>query len=91
MSVQQLAPPTIIEIARELREFEERNHMTTTEFLAVSGRVPEMDEDEAVEWFYRAEQLRVLQELGGGNRYSRSGRELSNCDSVIDLMDCLAA
>lgn len=93
MPVEQLAPPTISEIARELTSYEEQYGITTAEFLAEDGRFPEIDEDDAVEWLYRVEQLRVLQDIESMRPYSRSERgvSLKNCNSVMDCMDCLAA
>jgi len=90
MPVQQIAPPTIIEIARELASYEEQYGITTAKFLEEDCRIPEIDEDDAVEWFYRVEQLRVLQEVDCMRPYSRveRGVSLKNHDSV---MDCLAA
>lgn len=90
MPVQQLAPPTMIEIARELASYEEQYQITTAAFLSKGGCIPEIDEDDAVEWLYRVEQLRVLQQLDSMRPYSRveRGTSLKNHDSV---MDCLAA
>ncbi|MGD0521006.1 MAG: hypothetical protein ABSA48_07095 [Terracidiphilus sp.] len=90
MSVQQLAPLTISEIARELAFYEVQYGTTTAAFLAAEGHIPEIDEDDAVEWFYRVEQLRVLRLVDSKCPYSRieRGTPLENCDN---MMDCLAA
>jgi hypothetical protein len=90
MSVQQLAPPTRSEIMRELAFYENQYQITTDAFLAAEGRIPEIDEDDAVEWHYRVEQLRVLQQIESSRPYSCAVRvqSLKNCES---MMDCLAA
>lgn len=88
MSVHQLVPPTISEIARELASYEEQYGITTAAFLAADGSIPDVDEDDAVEWLYRVEQLRVLQQADSVSPYSRveRGISLKNCDSMLDRL-----
>ncbi len=90
MPVQQLAPPSVAEITRELALYEKRYNTTTAVFLESEGAIPEIDEDDAVEWQYRVEQLRALQQTEAARPYSRARRgvSLENDDCV---MDCLAA
>jgi hypothetical protein len=47
-----------------------------------------MDEDEAVEWLYLAEQRKLLQEVTASCPYSRTraGKPLKNSDSVFDRL-----
>lgn len=93
MPVQQLAPPTLNDIVSDLQEFERKYGITTVDFLAKDGLVSEVDDDDAVEWLYRVEQFRVLQQRSSGYAASRTERATSVKDStdVIDVMDQLAA
>ena len=88
MSVQQLAPPTRSEIARELAFYENRYQITTAAFLAEEGCIPDIDEDDAVEWLYRIEQLRVLQQVDLRRPYSCAVRvqSLENRESMMDRL-----
>ena len=89
MPVEQLATPTISEIGRELAAYQEQYGITTEQFLAGEG-VCEVDEDDANDWYYRVEQLRVLRQVQFVHPYAQveKGTSLKNCDSK---MDCLAA
>jgi hypothetical protein len=93
MPVEQLAPPTLTEVERDIAVYEDRYQMTTADFLAADGCVSGIDEDDAVEWLYRAEQRRVLQEPEFSSPYSRCDRAkpLNGCTNVMDVMDRLAA
>ena len=94
MPVQQLASPTLSDVVSDLREFERKYGITTLDFLAKDGLIPEVDDDDAVEWLYRVEQFRVLQqEKGGTSGPSRTERatSLKASTDVIDVMDQLAA
>jgi hypothetical protein len=93
MPVQQLAPPTLNEIVDDLRGFERKYQISTVDFLAKDGLILEVDDDDAVEWLYRVEQFRALQQGRSGYPGSRTERatSLNSCTDVIDVMDQLAA
>jgi hypothetical protein len=93
MPVEQIAQPSIDEIRRDLKAYEDKYSMSTAAFIAVNGCVDQIDEDDAVEWLYRAEQLRVLEEPVAHSPYSRNERpkELKNCSDASELMVKLAA
>lgn len=93
MSVEQLAPLSIEEIRRELASYEEQYQVSTSTFLEKDGCIPGIDEDDAVEWLYRVEQLRVLQEPKVVSPYARSvdASPLKGCMDVIEVLDRLAA
>lgn len=88
MPVQLLAPPTISEIALELAEFERQYHISTNAFIEAEGRIPEVDEDDAVEWLYCWAQFLALQGSQVGCAYSHAerGAKLKNCERVMDLL-----
>jgi hypothetical protein len=88
MSIQHLAPPTIDEVEHALRALETQYGITTPAFIEVEGRVPNVDEDDAVEWDYLVEQLRCLREVEVKFSYSRIKGEttLMNNDSVMDRL-----
>jgi hypothetical protein len=88
MPVQQLASPSITDIVRELTSYEEQYGVSTDDFLAAEGRLPEIDEDDAVEWLYRIEQLRVLREVDCMHPYSRleRGTSLKNEECMMDRL-----
>ena len=69
MPVQQLPPPTIAEVEKDIADYERKYNMTTAAFLALTEADPSIDEDDAMEWAYRAEQLAALREA---NRSSLS-------------------
>jgi hypothetical protein len=88
MPVQQLAPPTLNEISQETARFEERFGVSTAEFLANENALPEIDEDDAVEWLYLAEQLKALQQVAAASPYARNevGKALKNSLCVMDRL-----
>jgi hypothetical protein len=61
MPVQQLIPPTIAEVEQSIASFERQYGITTPDFLA-STNSTFIDDDDAVEWLYCVEQLKVLRE-----------------------------
>lgn len=93
MPVQQLAPPSVADIRRDLFNLEQKYSTSTAAFVAADGYVPGIDEEDAVEWLYRAEQLRVLEEPEVFSPYSRTERAttLKGCTNVMEVMDQLAA
>lgn len=87
MPVQQLSPPTITEILRELTSYEEQYGVSTAMFLTAEESLPEIDEDDAVEWLYRAEQLRVLRDADRVRSYSHLERgTLKNEECMADRL-----
>jgi hypothetical protein len=88
MPIHQLAPPTITDVVRELTSYEEQYGISTEKFLEADGRFPEIDEDDAVEWLYRAEQLRVLRDFENLRPYSslERGMSLENDECSQDLL-----
>jgi len=90
MPVQQLAPPTVSEIERDIAAFETQYQVSTRAFVEADGRVSEIDEDDAVDWFYLVEQLKFLRRGEVISSYSRAANSssLKNC---VDVMDRLAA
>jgi hypothetical protein len=93
MPVQQLALPTLNEVANELREFERKYGITTVDFLEKDGLLSDVDDDDAVEWLYFVEQFRVLQQTKGGSSDTRTehATSLNSRANVTEVMDCLAA
>jgi hypothetical protein len=90
MPVEQFAPPTIDEIRRDLAAYEQRYNMSTSEFLKRDGCVVGIDEDDAVEWLYRAEQIRFLQEQAVVSPYAHLEHAVP-LKTCTDTMDRLAA
>jgi len=93
MPVEQVKAPSIAEVRRDLKAYEEQYAMSTAEFQAKCGCDDRIDEDDAVEWLYRAEQLRVLEEGDARSPYARAERrELRQSNATVaELMDRLAA
>jgi hypothetical protein len=93
MTVKQLAPPTLNEVANELREFEKKYAMTTVDFLEKDGLLPNVEGDDAVEWLYRVEQFRALRRVEGSPSSTRIERatSLNSRADVNEVMDRLAA
>ncbi len=60
MTVEQRKPLTLEEVVQELREFEEKYSMSTAEFQAKLGLDFRVEDDDAMDWLYRAKQLLVL-------------------------------
>lgn len=88
MPIQKLEPPTLNEINHGIAHFEERFHISTEEFLLSEETVPQLTEDDAVEWLYLVEQRRALQDAATINPYSRSvsGKALKNRHSILDRL-----
>lgn len=92
MPVEQIAPPTLAEIAQNLKEYEKKYRISTVDFLEVDGEIAEVDDDDAMEWLYLVEQFRSLQQ-GRNVQTSRTERATSvrGCISANDAMEKLAA
>jgi hypothetical protein len=88
MPIQQLAPRTFNEICLEIAELEARFQLTTAEFLALQSPLPGIDEDEAVDWLYLAEQRRTLHEVAARQPYLRTeaGKPLKNSQCIMDRL-----
>jgi hypothetical protein len=90
MSVQQIAPLTLGEIVEDLRKFEKAYNISTVAFVAADGLIEEVDEDDAVEWLYRVEQFRTLQQSPKTSRTERA-TSVGGCVSAVKAMEELAA
>lgn len=88
MPVQQVAPPTFNDISQEIARFEDRFGISTAEFLAAANPLPQMDEDDAVEWQYLAEQRKALQQVASAFLYSHAavGKTLRNSPCALDRL-----
>lgn len=88
MPIVQLAPRTLVEICEDITAFERRFNLSTADFIAMDSRLPEIDEDEAVEWLYLAEQRTALQETSARRPYLRCavGKTLKNNQCSMDLL-----
>ena len=64
--------PTIESVTREIEAFESLYSIDTEELVLHEGRVPAVDREDAVDWLYLYEQLRVLRELAVESLYSGS-------------------
>jgi hypothetical protein len=64
--------PTIESVTREIEVFESRYGIETEQLVQHEGRIPAVDPEDAVDWLYLYEQLRVLRELAVESLYSGS-------------------
>jgi len=62
--------PTIESVTREIESFENRYGIETDELVLHEGRMSQVDREDAVDWLYLNEQLRVLRELAVESLYS---------------------
>ena len=92
MSVQQLSPPTVEEIERDLAEFEAQYQISTADFVVAAYCVPGVDEDDAVNWSYLIEQLKFFRRIEVVSSYSRVDPAplLENCDTTSDRLALVA-
>ncbi len=66
--------PTIESVTREIEAFESRYGLETEVLVQHEGRIAEVDREDAVDWLFLYEQLRVLRELAVESLYSGSHR-----------------
>jgi len=62
MPIQRRSTPTIAGVARHIVAFETRYALDSRVFLARDSRSSHVDEDDAMQWSYLCEQLKVLRE-----------------------------
>ena len=88
MSMQELAPPTIQEIERDLAAFETQYGIKTVDFVEAGCCGHGVDEDDAVNWSYLVEQLKFFRRGEVISSYSRvtPAPLLENRDSAADRL-----
>jgi hypothetical protein len=64
--------PTIDSVTREIEAFEARYGIETEELVLHDGRIDRVDSEDAIDWLFLYEQLRVLRELAVESLYSGS-------------------
>ena len=62
--------PTIESVTREIEAFENRYGIETEELVMREGRIPEVNGEDAVDWLFLFEQLRVLREMAVESLYA---------------------
>lgn len=62
--------PTIESVTREIEVFENRYGIETEALVELEGRIPAVESEDAVDWLFLYEQLRVLRELAVETLYS---------------------
>jgi hypothetical protein len=55
--------PTIESVTSEIEAFESRYGIETEELVMREGRIPEVNGEDAADWLFLFEQLRVLREM----------------------------
>jgi hypothetical protein len=70
MPIQGRSTPTLTGVARQIRSFEVLYGIDTAVFIRNDEQSCNVDEDDAMQWFYLIEQLSALQEAAVGTLYS---------------------
>jgi hypothetical protein len=90
MSIQRRSAPTIAGVARQIAAFEAAYDLDTKVFLIRDFRSCNVDEDDAMEWSYLCDQLRVLREDALESMYA-AGEDQVRLENFDDCPELLAA